>query len=43
MSGQEKILSILGLVILAVILAIVFRAYLTPAMMIDFATLRLCG
>ncbi len=43
MSGQEKTLSILGLVILAIILAIVFRAYLTPAMMIDFATLRLCG
>lgn len=43
MSRQERALSILGLVILAVILALAFRAYLSPAMMIDFATLRICG
>ena len=43
MSRQERILSILGLVILAIILALAFRAYLSPAMLIDFATMRICG
>ena len=43
MNRQERALSILGLVILAVILALAFRAYLSPAMMIDFAALRTCG
>jgi len=43
MNRQEQVLSILGLVILAVVLALTFRAYLSPAMLLDFATLRLCG
>jgi len=43
MSRQERILSILGLVILAIILTVAFRAYLSPAMLIDFATLRFCS
>lgn len=43
MSRQERILSIVGLVILAIILALAFRAYLSPAMMIDFATMRICA
>ncbi len=42
MSRQEVALSILGLVILAIVLAVTFRAYLSPAMLMDFATLKLC-
>jgi len=43
MKDNERLLSIIGLLVLAFILAIAFRAYLSPAMLIDFANLQLCS
>lgn len=43
MGRQDRALSIIGLVILAIILMLAFRAYLSPAMLLDFATLQLCS
>lgn len=43
MTGQDKVLSIIGLVALAAILALAFRAYLGPAMLLDFASLQFCS
>jgi len=43
MSRQERLLSIIGLVIVAIILAVAFKAYLGPAMLMDFASLQLCS
>jgi hypothetical protein len=39
----DTALSVIGVVILAIILALAFRAYLSPAMILDFATLQLCS
>ena len=43
MTRQEKLLSAIGLVVLSAIVLLTFRAYFTPAMLIDFANLRLCS
>lgn len=42
MNRREQLLSIVGLVLLGAILALAFKAYLSPAMLIDFASLKLC-
>jgi hypothetical protein len=43
MERDEKILSAIGMAVLLVIVTLTFRAYLSPAMLIDFANLRLCS
>ena len=43
MTRQEKLLSAIGLAVFAAIVLLVFRAYFNPAMLIDFANLRLCS
>ncbi len=43
MNEKERLLSIVGLLVVAFILALAFRAYLSPAMLIDFANLQLCS
>jgi hypothetical protein len=43
MSTQQKLLYIAGLLVLAAILLLAFRAYLSPAMLFDFASLQLCS
>ena len=43
MSLKEKILSAIGLGVFAVIAFLAFGAYVNPAMLIDFANLRLCS
>ncbi len=39
----ERMLSIAGLVILGIALAFAFRAYLTPAMLLDFINVTFCS
>lgn len=39
----EMLLSAIGLGVFAVIVTLAFGAYLSPAMLIDFANLRLCS
>ena len=43
LSTRQKLLSIAGLIVLAAILVLTFRAYLSPAMLFDFASLQLCS
>ncbi len=43
MTFQEKLLSAIGLGVFAAIVFLVFSAYVDPAMLIDFANLRLCS
>lgn len=43
MSTGHKLLSIAGLIVFAAILLLAFRAYLSPAMLFDFASLQLCS
>jgi hypothetical protein len=43
MTTRQKLLSIIALIALAAILVVSFRAYLTPAMLFDFASLQLCS
>ncbi len=43
MTTRQKLLSIAGMIVLAAILLLTFRAYLTPAMLFDFASLQLCS
>ncbi len=40
---HQKLLSIVGLIVFAAILLLAFRAYLSPAMLFDFASLQLCS
>jgi hypothetical protein len=42
MNSQDRILSGVGLAVLAIILAIVFQAWLSPAMLMNFAAFILC-
>lgn len=42
MDGRERLISCLGLALLAALLALAFRAYLSPAMLFEFANLMLC-
>jgi len=43
MSRQEKVLSVIGLTVLAAaVLALTFSAYLSPDMLVEFA-IRLCS
>lgn len=39
---RETLWSVLGLVLLAIVLALGFRAYLSPDMVIEFTNLLLC-
>jgi hypothetical protein len=39
----EMLLSAIGVGVFAVIVTLAFGAYLSPAMLIDFANLRLCS
>ena len=41
MSRQDKLFIALGVVIFAVVVAVAFRGYFTPAMLVDFVV-RLC-
>jgi len=43
MKREEKILSAIGLGVLAAIVLLAFSAYVNPAMLIDFANFRLCS
>ena len=43
MSTPQKLLSIAGLIVLAAILLLAFRAYLSPAMLFEFSSLQLCS
>ena len=43
MTRREKLLSAIGLGALAAIVLLAFNAYVNPAMLIDFANLRLCS
>jgi hypothetical protein len=42
-STGQKLLSVAGLIVFAAILLLAFRAYLSPAMLFDFASLQLCS
>jgi len=42
MTRREKILSALGLVLFAALVAVAFQGYFTPAMLVDFVV-RLCS
>ena len=43
MGNRERILSLIGLVLLGVLFALAFRAYLSPAMLLEFSNLMLCS
>lgn len=43
MNRQELLLSLIGLAVLGAILALAFKAYLSPAMLIEFANMVLCS
>jgi len=43
MKGNELLLSIVGLLVLAVILALAFRTYVSPAMLLDLSNLQVCS
>jgi len=43
LNTHQKLLSIIGLIVFAAILLLAFRAYLSPAMLFDFASLQLCS
>ena len=43
MGMHQKLWAIIGLIVLAATLLLAFRAYLSPAMLFDFATLQLCS
>jgi hypothetical protein len=42
MTRHEKILSIAGLAVFAALVVIAFRAYFTPAMLVEFV-MRICS
>jgi len=42
-SIHRKLLSIAGLIVFAAILLLAFRAYLSPAMLLEFSSLQLCS
>jgi hypothetical protein len=43
MNVHQKLSYIIGLIVFAAILVLAFRAYLSPAMLFDFASLQLCS
>ena len=43
MTHRDKLLSAVGLTVFAVIILLALGAYVGPAMLIDFANLRLCS
>jgi hypothetical protein len=43
MTREEKLLSAIGVGVFAAIVLLAFSAYVDPAMLIDFANLRLCS
>ena len=42
MDKRERILSLISLALLGALLALAFRAYLSPSMLLEFANLMLC-
>ena len=43
MTREQKIMSAIGLAVFAAIVALALRGYVHPAMLIDFANLRICS
>lgn len=43
LSPGERLVSWAGIIVLAILLALVFNAYLAPDMLINFANLVLCS
>ena len=43
LSTHQKLLFIAGLIVLAAILLLAFRAYLSPGMLLEFSSLQLCS
>jgi hypothetical protein len=43
MNTHQKLSYIIGLIVFAAILVFAFRAYLSPSMMFDFASLQICS
>ena len=43
MTRERKLASAIGLGVFAAIVALVFSAYVDPAMLIDFANIRICS
>ena len=43
MNAHFKLLSVIGLVVLAISLAFAFRAYLTPSMLMEFINVTFCS
>ena len=43
MTREEKFASAIGLGVVAVIVALAFSGYVHPAMLIDFANIRICS
>ena len=43
MTRERKLVSAIGLGVFAAIVALVFGAYVDPAMLIDFANIRICS
>jgi len=43
MTRREKLVAAIGLGVFAALVLLAFNAYVNPAMLIDFANLRLCS
>jgi hypothetical protein len=43
MSRHQRLLSIIGLVVLGIALAFAFRAYLAPSMLMEFINVTFCS
>ena len=43
LSTHQKLLFIAGLIVLAAVLLLAFRAYLNPAMLLELSSLQLCS
>jgi quinol-cytochrome oxidoreductase complex cytochrome b subunit len=43
MKGDRILLSVIGLGVFAAVVALAFTGYVSPAMLIDFANIRICS
>ena len=43
LSTHQKLLFVAGLIMLAAVLLLAFRGYLTPGMLLEFSSLQLCS
>lgn len=43
MDMQQKLISIAGLVVMGVVVALAFSAYLSPSMLFEFVSMHLCS